>query len=211
MKLSVIVPCFNEEAGINEFYDSLVSSLKKEKITYEIIMINDGSTDDTSLKIKELNKKDKNVKLISFSRNFGKESAMLAGLKHSSGDYISIMDADMQHTPSMLIDLYRKLQDDANYDVACAYKADRFDEGTLKRALTAMFYRINNLISDYQIWNIILFETKALNTFCNILNDSNIDQNLFIEICMGIENGIDYCDNLILNKLIDEYYIIFIY
>ena len=151
MKLSVVVPCYNEEKSVDEFYDSLTSDIKKEKITHEIIFINDGSTDDTSLKIKELNKKDKNVKLVSFSRNFGKEAAMLAGLESASGDYITIMDADLQHSPKVMIEMYNKLIEDPNYDCVCAYKSDRNDESALKRTLTAIFYRFNNMISDARL------------------------------------------------------------
>ena len=151
MKLSIVVPCYNEAGSINQFYDSLVEALKQEKITYEIIFIDDGSYDDTKVNILELNKKDKNVKMISFSRNFGKESAMLAGLEHTSGDYIAIMDADMQHSPTTMIDMYNKLLEDPNYDSICAYKASREDEGGIKRTLTAMFYRFNNIVSDTKL------------------------------------------------------------
>lgn len=151
MKLSVVVPCYNESASLNQFHDSLTELLQKEKISYEIIMVDDGSTDDTMEKIIELNKKNKNVKAISFSRNFGKESAMLAGLKHTSGDYIAIMDADMQHSPSTMIDMYKKLLEDSNYDSICAYKSNRNDESGIKRTLTAIFYRFNNVISDVKL------------------------------------------------------------
>lgn len=151
MKLSVVVPCFNEAPSINQFYDNLIEVLKKEKITYEIIFVDDGSHDDTKNNIIELNKKDKNVKMISFSRNFGKESAMLAGLKYTSGDYVSIMDADMQHSPSKMIEMYKRLLEDSNYDSICAYKSSREDEGGIKRTLTAIFYRFNNIVSDVKL------------------------------------------------------------
>ncbi len=151
MKLSVVVPCYNEGASLEKFYNLLVKTLQNEKISYEIIMVDDGSFDDTIPKITELNKKDKNVKAISFSRNFGKESAMLAGLKYTSGDYIAIMDADMQHSPDKMIEMYRKLLEDPNYDSVCAYKSNRNDEGGIKRTLTALFYRFNNIISDVKL------------------------------------------------------------
>ena len=148
MELSVIVPCYNESANINEFYNDLKNHLKKEKLdSYEILFVNDGSSDDTVDKIKDIIKKDKDVKLISFSRNFGKESAMLAGLKNVSGKYISIMDADMQHKPSFMLSMYNKLKDNKEYDIVCAYRDNRDDEGSTKRTLTALFYKINNLVS----------------------------------------------------------------
>ncbi len=151
MKLSVVVPCYNEAASLEQFHKSLSEVLQKEKLSYEIIMVDDGSYDDTTQKIIELNNKDKNVKGISFSRNFGKESAMLAGLKFTSGDYIAIMDADMQHSPDKLIEMYRKLLEDPNYDSICAYKSNRSDESGLKRTLVAIFYRFNNIISDVKL------------------------------------------------------------
>ena len=142
MKLSVIVPCYNEERSILEFYDETVNVLKKEKIDYELIMIDDGSTDDTLLKLKEINKKDKDVKVISFSRNFGKESAMYAGLKNANGAYVAIMDSDMQHNPLTLVEMYNKLINNPNYDVVCAYRENRNDEPAFKRFLQRMAKRI---------------------------------------------------------------------
>lgn len=151
VKLSVVVPCYNESASLNEFHEQLTATIKEKKVSYEVIFVDDGSKDDTLNKIEELSKKDNNVKLISFSRNFGKEAAMLAGLEHVSGDYIAIMDADLQHSPSTLMEMYEKLLDDPEYDVVCAYKASRSDEGALKRALTSLFYRINNRISEINL------------------------------------------------------------
>lgn len=151
MKLSVVVPCYNEKASIKEFYEQLTKMLKKEKITYEIIFIDDGSYDDTYLEIEEIITSDKNVRGIRFSRNFGKESAMLAGLEHATGEYVAIMDADLQHTPDMLVQMYKKLVDNTEYDVVCAYKANRRNEGSLKRTLTSIFYKVNNRISDVKL------------------------------------------------------------
>lgn len=151
MKLSVVVPCYNESASLERFHESLIEVLNEEKISYEIIMVDDGSYDVTMEKIRELNKKDKNVKALSFSRNFGKESAMLAGLTYANGDYVAIMDADMQHNPKTMIEMYKKLLEDPNYDSICAYKANRSDEGGAKRTLTALFYRINNIVSDAKL------------------------------------------------------------
>ena len=151
MELSIVVPCYNESKSVNEFYDSISSLLSLNKISYELIMVDDGSSDDTLERLKELNGKDKNVKVISFSRIFGKEAAMLAGLENSSGKYISIMDADMQHNPSTLIEMYKKLLDNKNYDVVCAYRENRKDEGTIKRTLTALFYKVINNVSEIKL------------------------------------------------------------
>lgn len=151
MKLSVIVPCYNEEQSVREFYEQTTSILKSNKISYELIMIDDGSTDNTLLKLKELNKEDSAVKVISFSKNFGKESAMYAGLQNAEGTYITIMDCDMQHSPNTLIEMYNKLINNPDYDVVCAYKENRNDEGSLKRILTALFYKVMNRISDISL------------------------------------------------------------
>lgn len=151
MKLSIVVPCYNESSGIEEFHKQVTDTLKKEKITYEIIFVDDGSLDDTYKKIENVSNLDKNVKGVSFSRNFGKESAMLAGLEHASGEYIAIMDADLQHSPVMLLEMYKKLIEDSTYDVVCAYKANRKDEKAIKRTLTSLFYRFNNIISDVKL------------------------------------------------------------
>lgn len=151
MKLSIVVPCYNESSGIEEFHKQVTDVLKKEKITYEIIFVDDGSLDDTFKKIEDASNLDKNVKGISFSRNFGKESAMLAGLEHASGEYVAIMDSDLQHSPDMLLEMYKKLINNLEYDVVCAYKSSRKDEKPIKRTLTSLFYRFNNIISDVKL------------------------------------------------------------
>lgn len=151
MKLSVVVPCYNECETLLEFHELLTKKLKEEKITYELIMVDDGSSDDTYIVLNDLVKKDKNVKLVIFSRNFGKESAMLAGLNHAEGEYVAIMDADLQHTPDTLVMMYNKLIENPLYDVVAAYKESRYDENALKRTLTSVFYRINNIISNVKL------------------------------------------------------------
>lgn len=147
MKLSVIVPCFNEAESVDEFYEAITKKLVKEKISYELIMVNDGSYDITLSKLKDLALKDKNVKIISFSKNFGKESAMLAGMKNASGEYVSIIDADLQQTPDTLIQMYNKLIENPDYDSVAAYKESHADESRAKRVLTSMFYKVINKIS----------------------------------------------------------------
>lgn len=151
MKLSLVVPCYNEGKLVNDFNLKLKEVLGKSKISYELIMIDDGSSDDTNLYLNNLAKEDKKIKVITFSRNFGKEAAMLAGLNYASGDYIAIMDADLQHDPKMLVEMYNKLLEDPKFDVVCAYKSNRKDESSLKRVLIAIFYKINNKISEAKL------------------------------------------------------------
>ena len=151
MEISVVVPCYNEAPTILEFHKLLTESLKKENLTYELIMVDDGSEDDTMEKLRSITKKDKSVKVISFSRNFGKEAAMLAGLKHCNSKYVAIMDADLQHTPEVLLKMYDKLIKNPEYDVVASYKESRYDEKTIKRTLISLFYRINNFVSDVKL------------------------------------------------------------
>lgn len=151
MEISVVVPCYNEAPTILEFHKLLTESLKKENLTYELIMVDDGSEDDTMEKLRSITKKDKSVKVISFSRNFGKEAAMLAGLKHCNGKYVAIMDADLQHTPEVLLKMYDKLIKNPEYDVVASYEESRYDEKTIKRTLISLFYRINNFVSDVKL------------------------------------------------------------
>lgn len=151
MTLSVVVPCYNEFDSVKEFHEEVTRVLKKEKLTYELIFVDDGSYDETEKKLEEIAKEDKNSKVISFSRNFGKESAMLAGLECASGSYVAIMDADLQHRPETLVEMYNKLVSEPDYDAVCAYKSSRKAESSLKRTLTSLFYRFNNLISDVKL------------------------------------------------------------
>lgn len=151
MKLSVVVPCYNEGESVNEFYDVFSNTFKNKKISYELIMVDDGSTDATHEKLVNLAKEKKNVKVISFSRNFGKEAAMLAGLENASGEYVAIMDADLQHHPKTLLQMYEKLIDNPSYDVVAAYRENRNNENPLKKTLTAIFYRVSNIISEVKL------------------------------------------------------------
>ena len=151
MNLSIIVPCYNEEESVGLFYDKLTKLLKEDEITYEVLFVNDGSTDDTLLRLKELAKKDKNVKIISFSKNFGKEAAMLAGLENVSGKYVSIIDADLQQPVEVLVSIYKKLLDNEEYDIVAAYRETRNNDNKIKSLLTPLFYRIMNKTSEIKL------------------------------------------------------------
>lgn len=123
--ISIVVPCYNEEESIPRFYDE-INSVSKDmnKVNFEYIFVNDGSKDNTLKILKELNKKDKKVKYISFSRNFGKESAMYAGLEYSKGDYVAIMDADLQDPPYLLKEMYETLKE-KNFDCVATRRVTR--------------------------------------------------------------------------------------
>ena len=115
-KISIIVPCFNEEKTLPLFYEELTKTIHTfENTEFEFLFINDGSSDNTLETIKQLLKEDSRVKYLSFSRNFGKEAAIFAGLEHATGDFITIMDADLQDPPALLKEMYESVTKE-NYD-----------------------------------------------------------------------------------------------
>jgi len=148
MLLSIIIPCFNEEETIDLIYKEICNVLER-KNEFEMLFVNDGSKDNTLEKIIKLAKNDNKVKYISFSRNFGKEAAMLAGMKYAVGDYICILDSDLQHPPSMIPDMIKAL--DEGYDVAAARRTDRSGEAKIKSFFSAKFYSVINKLADVNI------------------------------------------------------------
>lgn len=150
--LSIIIPCYNEQDTINELYCEIIKNIDyfiSKDINYEIIYIDDGSTDTTIDKIKKLIKEDNNVHMISFSRNFGKEAAIYAGLQHSKGDYITIMDADLQDPPYLLPELYKGIEE--GYESVTTIRIGRTGDSILRSFLTKIFYRLLNKISTVNI------------------------------------------------------------
>ena len=148
MKLSVIVPCYNEEENVCLFYKEFVRVFKHFKYEYELVFVNDGSKDKTWEKLQELciNSKE-NIKIINFSRNFGKEAAMYAGLKEASGDFFSLIDADLQQRPEVLLEMFDILDSNDEYDCVAAYQKVR-NEGTILKFFKDCFYKLINKISD---------------------------------------------------------------
>lgn len=141
-KISVIVPCYNEEESLPLFYEET----KKELVNitdcdYEFIFIDDGSKDHTIDVLKTLTYQDENCQYYSFSRNFGKEAAMYAGLQKATGEYCVIMDADLQHPPTLLKDMYKAIKDE-NYDCCAGKRMDREGEGKVRNFLSRNFYRV---------------------------------------------------------------------
>ena len=150
MKLSIIIPCKNEEGNIIKLHEKISKTLKK--IKYETIYIDDGSTDKTLEKLKELYKKDsKKVRVISFSRNFMKEAAMLAGLKHATGEYTCIIDADLQQNPKYLLQMYNFLEKNEDCDIIGMYMSNRIDESKLIKICKNAFYKVMNRLSDVHL------------------------------------------------------------
>ena len=146
--LSIVVPCFNEEESVEIFSKEIRETLKEHD--YEILYINDGSSDNTLKKIKELADSNSNVKYISFSRNFGKESAIYAGLKNASGDLICVMDVDLQHPPSLLPEMIESVSSE-DYDVVAARRVSRKGEPKIKSFFSHLFYKVFNRITNMDL------------------------------------------------------------
>lgn len=137
--LSIVVPCFNEEKTVKIFSKEINKTLNKHN--FEIIFINDGSSDNTLNNIKKLADENSNIKYISFSRNFGKESAIYAGLKNATGDLVCVMDVDLQHPPSLLPEMIESVSNE-DYDVAAARRTSRKGEPKIKSFFSHMFYKV---------------------------------------------------------------------
>lgn len=148
--LSIIVPCYNEEEALPLFYAEIIKVLKKLPCNYELLLVNDGSKDKTLDVMDKLSKKEKNIKYLSFSRNFGKEAAMYAGLNNAKGDYVGFIDADLQHPPVLLKEMLEKLES-SEYDCAAARRVDRTGDSKVRTFFARTFYKIINKISDVKL------------------------------------------------------------
>ena len=150
--ISIIIPCYNEEETIPYFYKEIIKVTKELKYNFEYIFVNDGSTDKTLDIIKKYIKKDKRIKYINFSRNFGKEAAMYAGLELSIGDYITIMDADLQDPPSMIPEMLSILENkNNNYDCIALRRVTRKGEPKIRSFFARKFYKIINKLSKIEM------------------------------------------------------------
>lgn len=148
--ISLIVPCYNEEESLPIFYEETAKVLKTMDVEYEILVIDDGSKDNTLKIAKQLAEKDERVKYVSFSRNFGKEAAMYAGFCNAKGDYTAVMDADMQDPPSLLPQMFEILET-GEYDSVATRRVTRKGESKVRSWFARMFYKIINKISSADI------------------------------------------------------------
>lgn len=150
-KISIVVPCYYEEKSLPFFYKEIDKVSEKMSDVYlEIIFVNDGSKDGTLDIMKEYSYKDKRVKYISLSRNFGKESALYAGLENSTGDYVAVMDADLQDPPELLLEMYNILKTE-DYDCVATRRIDRKGEPPIRSFFARCFYKLINKISNTDI------------------------------------------------------------
>ena len=144
--ISIVVPCYNEEDSIFPFYNEIIRVLENIEEDYEIIFINDGSKDNSLNKIKQLD----NINYISFSRNFGKEAALYAGLKNSKGDYVVVMDVDLQDPPELILEMINLIKT-TDYDVIGTRRVSRKGEPAIRSFFASLFYRLMNTFSNVEL------------------------------------------------------------
>ena len=150
-KLSVVVPCYNEEAALHPFFDAITAiAHQMSDVQFEFLFIDDGSKDKTLEVLLELEKLDSRVKYISFSRNFGKEAGIYAGLENATGDYVVIMDADLQDPPALLPEMYHAVTKEG-YDTVATRRVTRKGEPPIRSFFARMFYKLINKMSDVDI------------------------------------------------------------
>lgn len=181
--ISVIVPCYNESVALPLFIEEMYKIIgQMEGQTFEIILINDGSRDNTKLIIKKLAEADERIKYISFSRNFGKEAAIYAGFQHANGDYVVMMDADLQDPPSLLPEMYKAVAEEG-YDSVATRRVNRKGEPRIRSFFARCFYKIINKMSDVEIIDgardYRLMNRKFLNALLELSEYNRFSKGLF--------------------------------
>lgn len=179
-KLSIIVPCYNEQQNIQEFYSKTEKYTHKIDAELEYVFVDDGSRDETLPILRYLAGISENVHYISFSRNFGKESAILAGLQYASGDAVILMDADLQHPPSLIPTMWKYYKE--GYDQVIA-KRNREGEDFFRRKMTHLFYRMANHLMDVKLTDGVgdfrLLSRQALNALLKLTEHNRFSKGLF--------------------------------
>lgn len=190
--ISIIIPTYNEEENIQLIYESVKREFDRLAYHFEMIFIDDASTDNTLHQIKQLVSKSTNVRYISFSRNFGKESAMLAGLRHVQGEAVIIMDADLQHPPSLIPDLVKGWED--GYDQVIA-RRNRNGEKPIRKFLSSAYYRIINKVVDVKLEDGVgdfrLLSRRAVYAVLSLDEGARFSKGLFSWIGMA-QKIVDY-------------------
>lgn len=174
--IDIVVPCYNEEAMIQMFYDESEKIYKDiSGYTFTYIFVNDGSKDKTHVILKDLAQKHDNVKYISFSRNFGKEAAMYAGLCNTTADYVIVMDSDLQHPPALVPKMLTEIE--KGYDCCAARRASRDGESKIKSWFSSLYYKLNNRFTDVQlVQNAVDFRIMSRLMVDNIVRLSEVQR-----------------------------------
>lgn len=188
MKLSLVVPCYNEAENVKNFHDAVIAAFAGCGYDYEIVFVDDGSRDATLYNLRKLHAaRECPVKVISFSRNFGKEAGLFAGLQHASGDYISLIDADLQQRPEIVRDMVAYLEENPDYDMVAAYQ-DRRGEGKLLSFFKKGFYSLINRLSDVTLHN----DASDFRTFRRSVAESILAMGEYHRFSKGIFAWVGY-------------------
>ena len=188
MKLSLIAPCYNEAENVQAFQDAVINAFDGCGYDYEIVFVNDGSKDATLHNLKKIFTDQKcPVKVVSFSRNFGKEAAIFAGLRQASGDYVSLIDADLQQRPEIVRDMVKLLDENEELDVVAAYQ-DRRGEGKLLSFFKKSFYAIINKLSKVSLQP----DASDFRTFRRSVRDSILEIAEYHRFSKGIFAWVGY-------------------
>ncbi len=188
MKLSLVVPCFNEAENVAAFQEAVMAAFDGCGYDYEIVFINDGSRDATLHQLKKLHAAQKcPVRVVSFSRNFGKESGLYAGLQHAKGEYISLIDADLQQRPEIVRDMVNILDEKSEIDVVAAYQ-DRRNEGRILSFFKKSFYKLINWMSKVELKP----DASDFRTFRRSVRDSILDLGEYHRFSKGIFAWVGY-------------------
>ncbi len=193
MKLSVIAPCFNEEENIETFYKAFMETFKNVSFDYELIFVNDGSDDGTLDKLKKIySESSLNIKIINFSRNFGKESAIYAGLVESVGEYVSLIDTDMQQDPKLILDMVEMLDYNKEYDCIAAFQKGRKESKPLIFFKNS-FYKIITKLTKLDFVN----GASDFRTFRRSMADSIIEMSEYHRFSKGLFAWVGFNTNYI--------------
>lgn len=188
MKLSLIVPCYNEAENVSLFQQAVIDAFADCGYDYEIIFVNDGSRDATLHNLRKLHAQQKcPVKVVSFSRNFGKEAGIYAGLRHTDGEYIALIDADLQQRPEIVRDMVEILDMQPEIDIVAAYQ-DRRNEGKILSFFKKSFYAIINRLSDVTLQS----DASDFRTFRKSVRDSILDLPEYHRFSKGIFAWVGY-------------------
>ena len=188
MKLSLVVPCYNEAENVAAFQDAVISAFEGCGYDYEIIFVNDGSKDATLHNLKKIFKAQRcPVKVVSFSRNFGKEAGIYAGMKEAAGEYVSLIDADLQQRPEIVRDMVKILDESPEYDVVAAYQ-DRRGEGKVLSFFKKSFYSIINKLSNVTLQP----DASDFRTFRRSVRDSIMELAEYHRFSKGIFAWVGY-------------------
>lgn len=188
MKLSLVVPCYNEAENVAAFQDAVISAFEGCGYRYEIIFVNDGSRDATLHNLRKLHAAQKcPVRVVSFSRNFGKEAGLFAGLEHARGDYIALIDADLQQRPEIVRNMVQILDEQPEYDVVAAYQ-DRRGEGKVLSFFKKHFYSLINKLSRVTLQP----DASDFRTFRKSVRDSLLEMREYHRFSKGLFAWVGY-------------------